>query len=247
MAGSYPLSPALQSGFTHALQIRADVKRFRSGKEQRYAISGLLNSFKLAYQHLTWSEVVGLRDFFISQKGAFDSSWSLTMRDPATLSDRSYENMAFDSDAFEYTETQTGRYSVSLAASQTVGEAVTVDPQAAYPVLSTGARVQLPNRVGLRYQTLRNDLECGQRIAYYTWASPLRTMNCEYGLITDAEVQSIVTHYLKAGGPVHPFSFTDPDSGAVYAVCRFSPEPITITRISPNINRMTVGIEEYAA
>jgi len=248
MAGTYPNladGKPVRAGYTHSLVIRSDVKQFRSGKEQRYAISGLLNLFKFPYSNLKWTEVVSLRDFVITQKGAFDSSWSITLRDPFTLSDRSYANMGLDSDTFEYTETQNGRYSVSLSASQTVGEAVTVNPQAAYPALSTGAKVQLPNKVGLNYSTLRNDLDCGKRIAYYSWSSPLRVMNLEYADITDAEVQTIVTHYQKAGGPVNPFSFTDPDSAAVYAVCRFSPDPISITRISKNSNRLTVGVEQY--
>lgn len=250
MAGTFPnlgSGKPVRAGYTHSLLIRCDVKRFRSGKEQRFALSGLLNSFKLPYQNLKWADVVLLRDFFITQKGAYDSSWSITLRDPVTLADRSYADMAFDADTFEYTETSCGRYSVSLACSQTVGEAVTVNTAATFPLLSTGARVQLPNKATLKYSTIRNDLDCGKRWAYYSWVNPLRVLPLEYGNITDAEVQSFVGHYLAMGGQVNPFSFTDPDSGVVYAACRYSADPITITRASKNNNRLTVRIEEYAA
>ncbi len=249
MAGAFPnLSDGrpVRAGYTHSLVIRCDVKHFRAGKEQRFAVSGLLNSFRLPYSNLTWTEVAQLRDFVITQKGAFDSSWSITLKDPATGSNRSYANMAFDSDAFEYTESAPGRYSVSLSASQTVGEAVTVSA-VSFPLLSTGARVQLPNKIGLRYQTLRNDLECGKRIAYYTWSTPLRTLSLEFGNITDTEVQNYVGHYVGQGGPLTSFAFTDPDSGTTYSVCRYSPDPIQLTRVSRNNNRLTMAIEEYVA
>ena len=86
MAGAFPVfadGESTRSGLVHSLEIRAEVHQFRSGVEQRYAVSGLLNSFTLPYTELRWSEVEQLRDFFVLQKGAFDHAWTLDLRDPA--------------------------------------------------------------------------------------------------------------------------------------------------------------------
>jgi hypothetical protein len=248
MAGGFPAlahGQTTQSGLLHKLEIRTDIQQFRSGAEQRYAISGLLNSFTMNLENLSAAEMTLVRNFFILQKGAYDSLWNIQLTDPATGSERPYLYMAFDSDEFAARETKPARYAVSLNAVQTAGETVTVDPQTDFPALATAAKWQLPSSSTIKYRTDRNDLEAGKRFSYYAWPDPLRKWALEFPIITDAELKTYVEFYLKQGGPVNEFSFADPDMATTYEHCRFAAGGITITRRSRDCNRLSLAIEQY--
>lgn len=248
MSGTFPTlsdGQTTQSGLIHRLEIRADIQQFRSGAEQRYAISGLLNSFVLGFSNLFVPEVADLHDFWILQKGAFDALWSIALKDPATGEERAYLKMAFDSDEFSVIEQKPSRYSLSLSAVQTVGEEVVVNPAPDFPLLGTGAKWQLPSTSVLKFRTDRNDLEAGKRISYYAWPEPLRRWPLEFPLITDAELAAYVNFYLGQGGPVNEFSFADPDAGETFEHCRFARGGLQITRRSRDCNSLTLTIEQY--
>lgn len=248
MAGGFPSlshGQTTQSGLVHKLEIRTDIQQFRSGSEQRYAISGVLNSFTIALSNLNETEVTDLRDFWILQKGAFDPTWNIQLTDPATGTDRPYLYMAFGDDEFTVQESKPKRYSVTLNAAQTAGEGVAVSPVSTFPLLATGAKWQLPSSATLKFRTDRNDLEAGKRISYYAWPDPLRRWPLEFPIITDAELADYVNHYLGQGGPVNEFSFADPDMGETYEHCRYAPGGIAITRRYPDCNRLQLTIEQY--
>ncbi len=247
MAGSFPTlahGQTTQQGLIHKLEIRADIQQFRSGAEQRYAISGLLNSFTIGLSDLSWSEVEDLRAFWILQKGAFDPLWSIDVTDPNTTSVRPYLHMAFNGDEFSLSETKPSRYSLSLEAVQTVGETVMVSPAVAYPPLATGAKWQLPSTSAWKFKTDRNDLEAGKRVSYYAWPEPLRTWRLEYPLITDTELATITAFYLRQGGPVHAFAFVDPDLVETFGNCRFAAGGIQITRRRRDCNKLSLTVEQ---
>jgi len=122
ISGAYPV----RFPYTHTLQIRSAVQAFWSGKQQRYAISGLLNSFKFNWRRINLTDLQTVQVFFSAQKGAFDYTWSIPLVDPSTMALRSYANMAFNSDEFSYTENPNLWFSLGLDAVQTVGEAVAV-------------------------------------------------------------------------------------------------------------------------
>lgn len=131
MAGAFPsISGAypVRFPYKHTLLIRSCCMSFWSGASQRYAISGLLNSFKWNYRRINYFDLQTVQAFFNAQKGAFDYTWSISLVDPATELIRSYANMAFDSDAFTYTENPAQWFSLGLDAVQTVSEAVSANP-----------------------------------------------------------------------------------------------------------------------
>jgi len=248
MAGGFPTlahGQTTQAGLVHKLEIRADIQQFRSGAEQRYAISGLLNSFSIGLSNLSWDELSSLRSFWILQKGAYDSLWNIQLTDPLTKTERPYLYMAFQDDEFSYSEQKARRFSVTLNAAQTVGETVTVDPGADFPLLATHAKWQMPSTSALEFKTDRNDLEAGKRISYYAWPEPLRKWNLDFPIITDDELKAYCTHYLNQGGPVNDFHFSDPDLNETYEHCRYAPGGLTITRRYPNCNRLQLAIEQY--
>lgn len=248
MAGAFPTlahGQTTQAGLIHKLEIRADIQQFRSGAEQRYAVSGLLNSFTIPLTDLAAHEVEDLRAHWILQKGAFDSLWSINLLDPATGMDRDYQHMAYNSDEFTVTEAKPARFGVSLDAVQTVGETVTISPVATFPVLATGAKWQLPSTSTQKFKTDRNDLEAGKRFSYYAWPEPLRRWPLEFPLITDAELAAYAGFYCAQGGPVNEFAFADPDARETFDHCRFAAGGIQITRRYRNCNRLSLTIEQY--
>lgn len=250
MAGVFPNLPEgspVKAGFEHSIQIRAKVHRFRSGVEQRWAVSGLLNSFRLPYSGISWNSLQALRTFHVEQKGAFDHSWSITLLDPSTQVMRSYGGMAFSNDEFGYVERAFQRFDVSLEAVQTVAESIAGHAPGArvFPVIRGGVRVQLPFTTALHWSTERNDLPSGRRISRYVWPAPLRSWRLDYPAIDDDEVKTLVDFYLDQGGPVYEFDFYDPNTFVTHQNSRFSDMPLTITRLRQGVNRVTLGIEEF--
>jgi hypothetical protein len=250
MAGTFPnISAAypVRFPYVHTLLIRCDVKSFWSGTSQRYAISGLLNSFKWNYRRISVADLETLQTFWTAQKGAFDYTWSISLVDPTTKAVRSYANMAFDSDTFGYAESPAQWFALGLDAVQTISEAVTVVlPTGTLPILSTGAFVQIPFGTAPSFKTFRNDLDSGKRISWAAWPVPLTKWALSYPAITDAEVQTLVNFYLGAGGAVNSFAFIDPNTAVSHASCYFGAQGIQLTRISPNVNSISCSIEEFA-
>lgn len=250
MAGAFPnISGAypVRFPYTHTLLIRSSCMSFWSGTSQRYAITGLLNSFKWNYRRISYTDLQTLETFWTAQKGEYDSTWSISLLDPSTMAIRSYAGMAFDQDIFGYTESPPQWFALGLDAVQTVSEAVTVAPNTTYPTINGGVLVQIPFGTAPSFKTLKNDLDSGLRISYYAWTAPLTKWQLSYPAITNAEVQTLVKFYLANGGPVNPFSFSDPNTSVVHPLCYFGADGIQLTRISTNLNSVALSIEEYAA
>lgn len=248
MAGSFPnISGAypVRLPYAHALKIPCDVKKFWGGQSQRYAMSGLLNSFKWTWPKITWADLQTVEGFWTTQKGAFDATWSISLADPSDNTVRSYANMAFGDDAFQYTEGPPQWYSLSLSASQAVSEAVTVAIPTNYPTLQGGMVVQVPFGTAPSFKTLKNNLDSGKQISYYAWSSPLNKWSVIYSAITNTELASIVGAYLGAGGSVNSFTFTDPNTSTAHPNCYFGADGLEITRITSGASGCKLTIEEY--
>lgn len=115
MAGTFPNlasgSPA-RYPLRRAVTFRTEVLRFVSDAEQRWLRRVELAEFQLTYENITTADMQTLRTFFTSQKGAFDSTWTLIL-DGVT-----YNNMVFTHDEFSPTEFKKGRWRVTLQCRQ---------------------------------------------------------------------------------------------------------------------------------
>jgi hypothetical protein len=243
MAGTFPLDPP--ANYTHSIQIRMSIIRSANGKEQRAALSKALNSFSFNFSRLTLTEVNSFVTFFNAQKGRFDRTWSGNFLDPATKAARAYLKMGFATDDVQITESKIGQFQMNVSFGQDEGDAVTISSGGAFPSLSNGARVQLPFGTSNTWATSSVGLDSGKQINWYTRDSPLRKWSLDFGLITDNELQSYVVHYLNQCGPLYGFPFTDPNPNATYTNVRYSDAPLVITRISPDMNRLTLSLEQY--
>ncbi len=110
--------PALRSGAVtmyggqRETRFGTGVAQFCDDSEQRWKAHGPLAAFTLEFRHIDGYDLANVQEFFRSMKGAFDSTWDLTLG--ATL----YANLCFDQDDFAWTETKPNRFSVSLRVRQ---------------------------------------------------------------------------------------------------------------------------------
>ena len=122
MAGTFPTikggAAVVSFGTTRGPEYKTTVLKFLDNSEQRWQSRASLARFSLIFTDITSYDLSQIRAFWISQKGAFDFTWTL----PALKSgDPSYANCAFLDDAFEFAETKPDRYSGQLKVIQTTG------------------------------------------------------------------------------------------------------------------------------
>ena len=92
--------------------------KFLDRSEQRWQQRAALGNFTLVFTDIEGYDLSQIREFWRSQLGAFDATWTL----PALKSgDPTYTNCAFVDDVFSFTETKPNRYSGQLKVIQTTG------------------------------------------------------------------------------------------------------------------------------
>lgn len=115
MAGTFP---ALKTGVvgmypaTLGLTYRTDVVQFVNDSEQRWATQPALGEFELTFTAVDGYDLSLVMDFFRSQKGQFDGTWTLT------INSNTYNNCTFLDDAFTWTERKAERYDFTLKCRQ---------------------------------------------------------------------------------------------------------------------------------
>src|SRR5262245_3079863 len=131
MPASFPTSLPLRTPLTRTLSVPTRLVEMLDGSEQRWCAGDPLNSFALEFQNVSAAEVTALRTFVDTIKGAFDSTWDLT------IAGVTYPNMALEHDDLPVVEGgQPERFSLSLKMRQTLSDgdySITADPE--YPAL----------------------------------------------------------------------------------------------------------------
>src|SRR5206468_1185224 len=105
-----------------------------------------------------------------------------------------------------------------------------------FPTLSSGLVAQRPYTQIRRFYTLRNDNPSGKRYAYALYGGGLSgfptgallSWNLTYPALSDADLSTLETFFRGNSGRYGSFNFTDPDSGALAANCRFGSDVLEI-------------------
>lgn len=231
MAGSYP---TLASGdvlmYPAQRNVGPKVKSifFANGFTKRWVAAPIINSWRCDYTGLSNGDASALETFFVTQKGAFDTSWDITI-DGVT-----FAKCAFDDDSFVRTETpdRPNRWSVSLSFTQTASAGAFPSATATFPQIKTGVFTQLPYSVRQRYATVRVDQEAGQSYRYAQQANALLQFELQFGVLTPSESETLRTFFLAMRGPYTPFSFVDHDGNT--HTCHFDQDSIDIRYNGPN-------------
>jgi hypothetical protein len=237
MAGSFP---TLSSGQTVEYPLRLTYRcltRVAAGQnaaEQRWAVRGPLVEMDLSYRNLTATDQGAVQTFHDSQKGAYDSTWTIAI-DGAT-----YTKMRFLGDELRWEETLPNRWTTRLKALG-VPPAV-VDPPATLPALPSGAVTCRPWSKRRTYATNYADTESGVRHALAMRGGgltnfptgPALAWDLQFRNVRPAFVTDLVKFFLAKNGRLGSFSFTDPDTSVAYAGCRFGSDDLQVEYVGYN-------------
>jgi hypothetical protein len=106
--------PSISSGaitrypLARAVVARTSVLEFVDGTEQRFLEGKGSHRFRLQWDRLKTADMLTLRAFFGSTKGAFDATWDITIGAETLL------NCYFESDEWSAVEASEGLWTVSL-------------------------------------------------------------------------------------------------------------------------------------
>jgi hypothetical protein len=236
---AYPTSPAFGYPLARVLEFKTEIATGEDGTEQRWALSTGEERWTLNYPRLTLAQRDTLISAFDAAKGSFDQTLTFDF-DGATFTD-----VHFDSDRFSAVESSLGRWTVSVTLRQVVRGADTGELPADFPVLLTGARVQLPYTAERSFDNVIARTE-GGRFGWYKRATPLRTWSAGGSVIDGNEAQAIFDQFRLAAGRLKSFGFTDPDSGTRYPNCRFASDTLEWRYLSKSVNEIRCQIQQFA-
>jgi hypothetical protein len=106
--------PTLASGaavllpLTQTLHSPVRILQFGDFSTQRFRLSATLRRFQLQLDGLSYADYVSVRDFFEARKGAFDSTWDLT------VSGTTYSYLAFESDELAAVENSDSQFTMTI-------------------------------------------------------------------------------------------------------------------------------------
>jgi hypothetical protein len=234
---------------TRRVEFLTDIAIAANSTEQRAKKRPALTRFVLPYSRINRTDLGTMRTFFESKKGSWDSTWSFT------LGATTYAHLAFEDSEFRFTESagSATTYSFQLRARQTQNPGMAAGAAgAAFPVLSSGLRAQLPYSQMRRFAVTLNDNPIGPRYAW-SWQAAgltgfptrsLRGWELAYPVLTDADLAAIETHFRSQWGQWARFQWTDPDDGTDYPKCRYAADALEITHNAANQSSLTLRIME---
>lgn len=230
--GNVWLSPAARS-----LAAPTRVLQFLNDQEQRWRAADYQESWSLTYSDLLFTEVTAIRNFFVTMKGAYDSTWTFP------FDGTNFTLMCFDQDEFTAEETSPMRWNVSLKIRQTQKSATYASGvTATFPSIC-----QLPFMQKARFRTVRNDLASGPRYSRYQLGTPLNAWLIAYSVLTATEMASLMDLFVSVGGRYGTIQFTDPQTAAVYTHCRFDTDTFEARYVGALQYAVSLPIVEFAA
>ena len=255
MSGTLPLVRGTAQALypvTRVVSFDTFIEVGANGTERRTKRRQVLHQFTLPYTRVNAADVATFRSFVASQKGQFDSTWSLT------LGSTTYGAMALEDDSFsirEEDETRTS-YAFTLRARQTANRGnVAPSFSSTYPYLAVGSPVvtQFPYGRTDRHSTIKVDQPSGPRYSYALYGGglsgfptgALHGWELSYPAITDADLTTIENQFRGAWGRYEGFSFTDPDTAVTYSKVRFAEDSMEIRHVQPNLSSTVLRLIEY--
>lgn len=253
MAGTLPLvrvSAQALYPVTRTVSFLTDVATALNRAEQRAKTRPPLTRFIFPYTKVSAADLTSIRNFLESQKGPYDTTWSVTLGS-TTYSHLMSEDETFS--AVEAADFQTA-YSFSLRARQTQNPGYTCgSPGAAFPALANGLRTQLPYTQIRRYAVTRN-INARTGTAYtWTWfgggltgfpTGSLRGWELSYPVLSDADLATLETHFRNQWGMWSAFTFRDPETAVDYPKCRYAHDDLEVVHQQMGISSLTLRVVE---
>lgn len=253
MSGTLPLVRATAQALypvTRSVEFLTDVAIAVNFSEQRSKTRPPLTRLVCPYAKMNATDLTAIRNFLESQKGPYDTTWSIT------LGSTTYAHMVSEDDTFEAVEAAGNplHYSFSIRARQTQNAGYTCgSPGAAFPALANGLRSQLPYTQIRRYAVLKNDNQRSGTAYRWTWfggglsgfpTASLHGWELSYPVLSDADLATLETHFRDQWGRWSSFTFRDPESGTDYPKCRYDHDVLQITHKDYGVNSVTLRVME---
>jgi hypothetical protein len=110
-------------------------------------------------------------------------------------------------------------------------------PSGAYPTLANGCISQLPYTQRVRFQTICSKMAAGPKYTYAEFAGGLTNFptaglmawTLDEPMLSDADANTKIAHFLANWGDVYPFQFTDED-GTPYSNVFYASPQLVVTR-----------------
>jgi len=230
--------------FTQTFICQTGVSDSQSANPTRWVKGPPLVKFEFPYNPLNKTEKDALKTALTSAKGEYDDSLS------ATLGATEYDYLTFDNDEFSASEPHSTIYGVKWTLMQTLPQ--NWSPGAwggAFPTLANGLRGQLPYTQRKRFQTITAKVEAGPHYPYAEFGGGLTgfpsdgLMAWEFGnpVLSDADANTLIAHFLANWGNCFPFQFTDSqEDGVTYSNVYYASPQLVVTRV--NVNHTSVGV-----
>jgi hypothetical protein len=253
MAGTLPTVRGTAQALypvTRRIEFLTDVAIALNYTEQRSKLRPPLTRFVFPYSRMTATDMASVRSFLESQKGQFDTSWSVTLG-ATTYNHLTLEDSVFE--VLEQAETKT-TYGFTLRCRQTQNPGQTAgSPGGTFPTLSAGVTCQLPYTQIRRYSVLLNDNPTSGNRYTWTWfggglsgfpTGSLHGWTLAYQVLSDADLATLETFYRNQWGRWSSFTFVDPETNISYSKCRFDDDALEISHQQPNVSSLTLKILE---
>jgi len=236
MAGTFP---TLKSGNTvfYPLQdtqsFSTTVTKFLDDSEQRWRARPMLRRFNLQCVDINAYDSALILNFFRSQFGRFDPTWTLT------IGANTYSNLAFNTDSFKITENKTNRHALSFQVVQVISDNPTIPTLNPYfpQINPNGVMTTLPYTSSFDYRSTMEDSDyTGRRFAWKWRSVMLGSYNLNLQALTAAELLVVQNFFYSAEGRKGEFTFLDPGGNLVNYSDLFSNASWTRTSITAGGN-----------
>lgn len=214
MAGAFP---TLKSGNTiwyplaETHSFGTGILKFLDDTEQRWRSRNMLRRMKLVCQDINAYDSSLILQFWRSQFGRFDATWSIT------IGGVNHPNLAFNSDSYQITENKVNRHTLSFDVIQVLPEMPTIPAAKHYfPQINSGGTITaLPYTSGYDYRSTISAVATGSQYAWKWRTTPLGKYALNLASITDTELQVVQDFFYSMEGRKGEFSFMDPGGNLV--------------------------------
>jgi hypothetical protein len=113
-----------------------------------------------------------------------------------------------------------------------------------FPVLKTGAVIQVPASRAIQFLTDVVQFLDGSEQRFRSYAQPYHRWSVKFDALDETELQNIRAFVQQANGAAGLFSFTDPWDGTVYAKCSIEGDAVADSITGPMQSGTSLVIRE---
>lgn len=197
--------------------------QWQNGAQQRWiSRPGALIKASLNYGGMNQAQKNTVKSAFSGAQGKLSQGLSLSL--PFASSITSFSNFGIDNDEWTATESNSMLYDGPLELSQSVSQSLSPGTAGQpFPTLANGAIGTLPYLQKKRYQTVGQTVPAGPAYTYAEFGGGLTgypndglmawTFDTQH--VSDADLQTLLSHFIANFGKAYSFQYIDEASGSV--------------------------------